>query len=219
MINIKEDHSLKIAEYLLQIKAIKIHPKKPFTWTSGWKSPIYCDNRKALSYPTIRTHIRQQLANAIVEEFGKVDVIIGVATAGLPQGALVAEQLGLPFAYVRPAPKEHGLKNLIEGELNSGNTTVIIEDLISTGGSSLKAVAAVREAGCQVKGIATIFSYDFKVMQKNFKEAKCKLISLCNYDTLIKQAIKSKYIEEEDIHTLKKWREDPENWGKTLVEV
>lgn len=214
MIDIKQDTSLKIAEYLLHIKAIKIQPKNPFTWSSGWKSPIYCDNRKALSHPTIRTHIRQQLANTITDEFGNIDLIVGVATAGLPHGVLVAEQLGLPFAYIRTAPKDHGLKNLIEGDVSTGQTAIVVEDLISTGNSSLKAVAALKEFGCQVKGMIAIFTYDFKFANKNFKDAKCKLVTLCNYDTLVKQAIKSKYIDEDDIHTLKKWREDPENWGK-----
>lgn len=206
------DSALKIAEYLLQIKAVKLQPAKPFTWASGWKSPIYCDNRLTLSYPVIRTYIRQQFCEAIVEKFGKPDVIAGVATGGIAQGALVAQDLGLPFAYVRSDAKKHGLTNQIEGHVEKGQSVVVIEDLISSGGSSLKAVDALREAGCQVKGLISIFTYDFKVAETTLKKAKCATFSLCNYHALIEQALKENYIDEADMTSLKKWREDPENW-------
>jgi len=214
MIDTKEDYALKIAEYLLDIKAIKIQPNDPFTWASGWKSPIYCDNRKILSYPKIRTHIRQQIANIIKEEFGNIDVIIGVATGGLPYASLVAEELGLPLAYVRQSKKEHGLKNKIEGEVTRGQNAAIIEDLISTGKSSLYAVKVVREAGCEVKGMVSIFRYGFPIAAKQFDEANCRVISLCDYETMIKQATNSGYIEEKDILSLKEWRENPDSWGQ-----
>jgi len=206
------DSALKIAEYLLQIKAIKLQPTKPFTWASGWKSPIYCDNRLTLSYPLIRTYIRQQFCEAIIENFGKPDVIAGVATGGIAQGALVAQDLGLPFVYVRSDAKKHGLTNQIEGHIETGQSVVVIEDLISSGGSSLKAVDALREAGCQVKGLTSIFTYDFKVAETAFKKSKCTTVSLCNYHALIEQALKENYIEEADVVSLKKWRENPENW-------
>ncbi|MBN4052028.1 orotate phosphoribosyltransferase [Cytophagaceae bacterium AH-315-L13] len=216
MIEAKEDTALKIAEYLLQIKAIIIRPNEPFTWASGWKSPIYCDNRKALSHPAIRTHIRQKLGEAITSEFGNIDAIVGIATAGIAQGVLVAEELGLPFAYVRPKPKEHGLKNQIEGDIQPGSSVAVIEDLVSTGGSSLKAIAALKDNNCDVKGLVTIFSYNFKIAKQNFKEAKIRFVSLCDYDTLIKQAKNSGYIDKDDIKTLKAWRDDPENWGQKV---
>ena len=206
------DSALKIAEYLLQIKAIKLQPTKPFTWASGWKSPIYCDNRLTLSYPGIRTYIRQQFCEAILENFGKPDVIAGVATGGIAQGALIAQELGLPFAYIRSDAKKHGLTNQIEGHVEKGQSVVVIEDLISSGGSSLKAVDALREAGASVKGLVSIFTYDFNVAEAAFKKAKCTTVSLCNYHALIDQALKENYISEEDVSSLKKWREDPENW-------
>ena len=206
------DSALKIAEYLLQIKAVKLQPEKPFIWASGWKSPIYCDNRLTLSYPIIRTYIRQQFCEAILDNFGKPDVIAGVATGGIAQGALVAQDLGLPFVYVRSDAKKHGLTNQIEGHVEKGQSVVVIEDLISSGGSSLKAVDALREVGCQVKGLVSIFTYDFKAAEVNFKKAKCATFSLCNYHALIEQALKENYIDETSISSLKKWREDPENW-------
>src|ERR1043166_9011109 len=169
----------RITEFLLQIKAIRLQPNQPFTWASGWKSPIYCDNRLSLSHPKVRTFIRQALTKKIEEEFGKPDLIAGVATAAIPQGALVAEAMGLPFVYVRSAPKDHGMENLIEGELKPGQTVVVIEDLISTGGSSLKAVSALSEAGAKVKGMISVFSYGFKMADENFKKAKCAVFSLC----------------------------------------
>ena len=206
------DSALKIAEYLLQIKAVKLQPKKPFTWASGWKSPIYCDNRLTLSYPVIRTYISQQFCELILEKFGKPDVIAGVATGGIAHGALVAQDLGLPFVYIRSDAKKHGLTNLIEGHIEKGQSVVVIEDLISSGGSSLKAVEALREAGCTVKGLVSIFTYDFKNAETAFKKAKCTAVSLCNYHALIKQAVKENYVNEANISSLQKWREDPENW-------
>ena len=208
------ESALKIAEFLLQVKAIKLQPNKPFTWASGWKSPIYCDNRVTLSFPQVRTYIRQQFVNAIIEKFGKPDVIAGVATGGIAQGALVAQEMGLPFAYVRSEAKKHGLTNMIEGIVGKGQSVVVIEDLISTGGSSLKAVEALREAGCDVKGMAAIFTYEFKTADDNFKKAKCKLVTLSNYDALITQALQSNYITDKDLKSLQAWRENPAEWGK-----
>ncbi|PRD57275.1 orotate phosphoribosyltransferase [Sphingobacterium gobiense] len=202
----------KIAESLLQIKAIKLQPKNPFVWASGWKSPIYCDNRIALSHPAIRTYIRQQLSQLIQEEFGTVEMISGVATAGIPQGVLVAQDLGLPFTYVRSSAKDHGRQNLIEGEVVSGQRVVIIEDLISTGKSSLLAVEALREAGCNVVGLVSIFTYGFDQAAKNFAEAKCPFFSLCNYEALINVAVNNGYILESDVALLEEWRKDPSTW-------
>ena len=211
---IKDDIALKIAEYLLQIKAIKLQPAKPFTWASGWKSPIYCDNRVALSYPKIRTYIRQELVKAIEEKYGKPDAIVAVATGAIAQGALVAEALGLPFAYVRPAPKEHGMGNQIEGELKSGQSVVVIEDLISTGKSSLQVVEVLHKMDFEVKGMISIFNYGFKTSVDAFKKAKCPLISLCSYDALLQQAVETNLITDKDLETLQVWRENPEAWGK-----
>ena len=204
----------QVAEFLLQIKAIKLQPNNPFTWASGWKSPIYCDNRITLSHPTIRTYIRQQLTSAIQEEFGAVGCIAGVATAGIPQGALVAQELGLPFIYVRAKAKEHGTGNLIEGEISPGKRVVVIEDLISTGKSSLQAINALREAGYTVAGLAAIFSYGFDEATENFKKAKCKFITLSNYNALIAYAETNQYITEGDVALLKKWRLQPSTWGQ-----
>lgn len=211
---LNDDSALKVAEFLLQIKAIKLQPNKPFTWASGWKSPIYCDNRVTLSYPKVRTYIRQQFVNVINDQFGKPDVIAGVATGGIAHGALVAEEMGLPFVYIRSEAKKHGLTNMIEGVVEKGQSVIVIEDLISTGGSSLKAVEALREAGCDVKGMAAIFTYGFKNATDNFKKEKCKLVTLSDYETLMKQALKSNYITEKDLKSLKEWREDPSVWGK-----
>ena len=211
---LNDESALKIAEFLLQIKAIKLQPNKPFTWASGWKSPIYCDNRVTLSYPKVRTYIRQQFVNAINEKFGKPDVIAGVATGGIAQGALVAQEMGLPFVYVRSEAKKHGLTNMIEGVVEKGQSVVVIEDLISTGGSSLKAVEALCEKGCEVKGMAAIFTYGFKTATDSFKKAKCGLVTLSDYETLIKQALKSNYITEKDLKSLKEWRENPAEWNK-----
>ena len=203
----------KVAESLLQIKAIKLQPKNPFTWASGWKSPIYCDNRVALSHPPIRTYIRQKLSELIQEEFGAVEMISGVATAGIPQGVLVAQELGLPFTYVRNSSKDHGRQNQIEGEVVSGQRSVVVEDLISTGKSSLKAVQALRDADSNVVGLVSIFTYGFAEAEVNFAEAKCRSISLCSYDALIEVAAKHNYILNSDIELLEAWRTDPANWS------
>jgi orotate phosphoribosyltransferase len=207
------DTASKVAEFLLKIKAVKLQPQNPFTWASGWKSPIYCDNRKTLSHPRIRAYIRQEFVNAINRSFPKPDYIAGVATGAIAQGVLVAEEMGLPFVYVRPEPKKHGLGNLIEGEIESGKSVVVIEDLISTGGSSLKAVEALREAGCVVKGMAAIFTYGFATANENFKKSEVPLITLCDYPSMIDQALRENYITENDIATLEQWRKQPDEWG------
>ncbi len=212
MVN-KKDTALKVAEFLLQVKAIKLQPKQPFTWASGWKSPIYCDNRITLSFPPVRTFIRQRLSEVITEEFGAVSLIAGVATAGIPQGVLVAQDLGLPFAYVRSAPKDHGMNNMIEGEVKEGQRVVVVEDLVSTGKSSLKAVEALRAAGCEVVGMVSVFTYGFNAADENFKKANCRLVSLSDYSFLIEQALVSGFISEKDVEQLQAWRENPEGWG------
>jgi orotate phosphoribosyltransferase len=214
MIN-KSEVEQKVAESLLQIKAIKLQPNNPFTWASGWKSPIYCDNRITLSHPSIRTYIRQNLSALVQEEFGSVSVIAGVATAGIPQGVLVAQELGLPFIYVRAKAKEHGGGNLIEGEFSPGQRVVVVEDLISTGNSSLQAVHALREAGCEVAGLVGIFNYGFDAADENFKQAKCRFLTLSNYNALINYAAEHSYITPEELKLLRNWREDPQNWGKS----
>ena len=202
----------KTAEFLLQIKAIKLQPNNPFTWASGWNSPIYCDNRITLSHHSTRTYIREQLAHAVTENFGKPDVIAGVATGAISHGILVAQELELPYVYVRPEPKTHGRKNQIEGSLENDQTVVVIEDLISTGGSSLKAVKALEKFGCIVKGMAAIFTYGFDLSTENFKNAKCDLVTLSNYDILIEQAMNTGYITNKEVETLKKWRNAPDKW-------
>jgi orotate phosphoribosyltransferase len=204
----------KVAEFLLQIKAVKLQPKEPFTWASGWKSPIYCDNRKTLSYPKVRTYIRQQFVQIIQDNFPKPDVIAGVATGAIAHGVLVAEEMGLPFVYIRPKPKEHGLANLIEGEIKKGQSVVVIEDLISTGGSSLKAVEALRDAGCEIKGMAAIFTYGFENAVESFRAAEVKLITLSDYPSLIRQALHDEFITEENVEALEAWRKNPADWGK-----
>lgn len=203
----------KIAEYLLQIKAIKLNLASPFTWASGWKSPIYCDNRVTLSYPIIRNFIRQQFVEIIKNEYGTPDVIAGVATGGIAHGALVAQDMGLPFVYVRASEKKHGLGNQIEGVIESGQSVVVIEDLISTGTSSLNAVEALRNNGCNVKGLVAIFSYNFPLAEQNFKNAKCAYQTLTNYDVLLERALEERYIKEADIESLKNWKINPESWG------
>lgn len=208
-----EDTAAKVATSMLQIKAIKLNNNEPFTWASGLRSPIYCDNRKALSYPEIRTYIRQELAKAIFEYFGDVNAIAGVATAGIPQGILVAQELGVPFIYVRSSKKEHGMTNQIEGVVNEGQSIVVIEDLISTGQSSLNAVHALRDAKLNVKGMAAIFTYGLPVAEKNFKEANCKLVTLSDYNTLIKGAVANEYISGADKKSLLEWRKDPQAWS------
>ena len=201
-----------VAEKLHRIKAVKLQPRNPFTWASGWKSPIYCDNRKTLSYPQIRTFIKIEISRLILELYPDVEVIAGVATGAIAQGALVADALGLPFIYIRPTPKDHGLENLIEGDLRPGQKVVVIEDLISTGGSSLKAVEAIRKDGSDVLGMIAIFSYGFPEAEQKFKAAKVKLTTLCNYDAVLTEALATKYIGEADIDTLKEWRMNPSQW-------
>ncbi len=202
----------QVADKLLKIKAVKLQPHNPFTWASGWKSPIYCDNRKTLSYPQIRTYIKTQLCRTIQEQHPDVEVIAGVATGAIAQGVLVANELGLPFIYVRPTPKDHGLENLIEGDLKPKQKVVVVEDLISTGGSSLKAVEAIRNNGAEVLGMVAIFSYGFPVAEEKFKASKVKLNVLCDYDAVLTEALTTKYINEEDIDTLKEWRTNPSEW-------
>jgi orotate phosphoribosyltransferase len=212
-----DESTHKVAEFLLQIKAIKLQPENPFTWASGWKSPIYCDNRKTLSYPAIRTYIRQQFVANINKNFAKPDVIAGVATGGIAQGALVAQEMGLPFVYVRNEAKKHGLTNMIEGVIEEGQSVVVIEDLVSTGGSSLKAVEALREKGCTIKGMVAIFTYGFDVASQNFKNAKCNVETLTSYDTLISVALQKGFITEKDIDSLNEWRKAPEKWKQEKV--
>lgn len=200
------------AEKLLKIKAIKLQPANPFTWASGWKSPLYCDNRKTLSYPSLRNFVKLEITRLILEKFGQVDAIAGVATGAIPQGALVADALNLPFVYVRATPKDHGLENLIEGELRPGMKVVVVEDLVSTGGSSLKAVEAIRRDGCEVIGMIAAFTYGFDVAVKAFKEAKVPLVTLTNYEMVIDVALRTDYIDKDDVETLEEWRRDPANW-------
>lgn len=209
-----ENIAKQIANYLLQIKAIKLEPQNHFTWASGWYSPIYCDNRKTLSYPEVRTYVRDSFATIAEEKFGEFDVIAGVATGGIAHGALVAEKMNKPFAYVRSSSKGHGLGNQIEGVVKEGQKVLVIEDLISTGGSSLKAVEALREAGCEVVGMIAIFTYDFDVAADNFKKQDVKCETLSNYHVLIDAAKEEGYVQENDVETLKEWRQDPGNWKK-----
>lgn len=206
------DISKKTCEFLLQIKAIKLEPAKPFTWASGWRSPIYCDNRKTLSYPNVRSFIRDSFVDIVRKKYPGIDLIAGVATGAIAQGALVAQELGLPFVYVRSGAKSHGLGNKIEGVAKEGQNVLVIEDLISTGGSSLSAVSALREKGCNVAGMLAIFTYGFPLAERNFKKAKCELITLSNYNDLVDIAIESGYIDKDHLETLKIWRKDPENW-------
>ncbi len=209
-----KENAIEAARCLLEIKAIKLSPEKPFVWASGRKSPIYCDNRLTLSYPPIRTYLRQQFVSIVNEMFASVDVIAGVATGGIAQGVLVAQDLGKPFVYVRPNAKDHGLNNQIEGDAKSGQTVFVIEDLVSTGKSSLLAVDALREAGCEVKGMAAIFTYGLEVAKNNFELKKVPLQTITDYVTLIETAIEEKYITPENIATLNKWRENPEKWSE-----
>jgi len=204
----------QVAKTLLQINAIILETENPFTWASGWKSPIYCDNRKILSFPESRTFIRQSLANVIQKQYGSSNLIAGVATGAIAHGALVAEEMGLPFIYVRSAKKGHGKQNMIEGAYTSGQSVIVIEDLISSGKSSLEAVETLREEGLNVKGLISIFTYGFNAATENFKKADCEFISLCNYSTLLQEAVKQEYINESDVEILEKWRENPSKWGK-----
>jgi orotate phosphoribosyltransferase len=208
-----EDISKKTAEYLLQIKAIKLQPSNPFTWASGWKSPIYCDNRKILSFPEVRSFISSSFSALVSKLYSDAEMIAGVATGAIAHGALAADKLGLPFIYVRSEAKEHGLGNQIEGYYVKGQKVVVIEDLISTGGSSLNAVRALREAGCEVLGMVAIFTYEFKKASDGFKSENCTLNTLCNYSVLVDTALSTGYIGEKEVETLKKWRIDPSVWG------
>ena len=212
-----EETALKTAEFLLQIKAIKLNNSHPFTWASGRKSPIYCDNRITLSYPVVRTFIRQQFAHIVNEEYGTIDLIAGVATGGIAQGVLVAQDLGLPFAYVRSEEKKHGLTNQIEGVVQSGQSVVVVEDLVSTGKSSLNVVNSLHDAGCVIKGMVAIFTYGLKVAEDSFKSAKLPLITLTDYNTLIKVAVEQNYIKDDDLISLNEWRENPELWSENKI--
>jgi len=211
----KEMDTIKkeFAAKLLKIKAIKLQPNNPFTWASGWKSPFYCDNRKTLSYPDLRTFVKLELCHAIQENFPEADAIAGVATGAIAQGALVADELNLPFVYVRSKPKDHGLENLIEGELKPGMKVVVVEDLISTGSSSLKAVEAIRHDDCEVVGMVAAYTYGFPQAEKAFKEAGVPLITLTDYDHVVSHALDTGYIQEKDVVLLHQWRKDPEHWN------
>jgi len=207
------DIKKQFAQKLMDIKAIKLQPNEPFTWASGWKSPIYTDNRKTLGHPSLRSFVKLELCHVIQENFPEADAVAGVATGAIAQGALVAEELGLPYCYVRPKPKDHGMGNQVEGEIKKGSKVIVVEDLISTGGSSLKAVAALREYGVEVIGMVASFTYGFPVAEEAFREAGVKLITLSNYDAVIEQAAETGYIKEEEKAVLAEWRKDPSVWG------
>lgn len=209
-----EDLKKIFAGKLLDIKAIKLQPNAPFTWASGWKSPFYCDNRKTLSYHDVRSFVKLELVHAILANFPETTAVAGVATGAIAQGALVAEELAMPYAYVRPKPKDHGMKNQIEGELPEGSKVVVVEDLISTGGSSLKAVAALREAGFEVVGMVASYTYGFPVAEEAFKEANVRLVTLTDYQNVVEKALEIGYIAKEDVPMLDEWRRDPANWRK-----
>ena len=209
-----EDLRKTFAGKLLGIKAIKLQPNDPFTWASGWKSPFYCDNRKTLSYHDVRSFVKLELVHAILANFPEATAVAGVATGAIAQGALVAEELAMPYAYVRPKPKDHGMKNQIEGELPEGSKVVVVEDLISTGGSSLKAVAALREAGFEVVGMVASYTYGFPVAEEAFKEANVQLVTLTDYQNVVEKALEIGYISKEDVPMLDEWRRDPANWRK-----
>ena len=200
------------ADKLLKVKAIKLQPTTPFTWASGWKSPFYCDNRKTLSYPDLRSFVKIQTARLILERFPEAEAVAGVATGAIPQGAMVADTLNMPFVYVRSKPKDHGLENLIEGELKPGTKVVVVEDLISTGGSSLKAVEAIRNYGCEVVGMVASYTYGFDVAEKAFKDANVELVTLTNYEAVVAQALSTGYIKEEEVELLNQWRKAPSEW-------
>lgn len=209
-----EDLRKTFAGKLLGIKAIKLQPNDPFTWASGWKSPFYCDNRKTLSYHDVRSFVKLELVHAILANFLEATAVAGVATGAIAQGVLVAEELAMPYAYVRPKPKDHGMKNQIEGELPEGSKVVVVEDLISTGGSSLKAVAALREAGFEVVGMVASYTYGFPVAEEAFKEANVQLVTLTDYQSVVEKALETGYINKEDVPMLDEWRKDPANWKK-----
>lgn len=202
------------ASRLLKINAIKLQPNNPFTWASGWKSPFYCDNRKTLSYPELRNYVKIELVHTILDHFPEVEAIAGVATGAIPQGVLVADALNLPFVYVRNKPKDHGLENLIEGELKAGMKVVVVEDLISTGGSSLKAVEAIRNNACEVIGMVASYTYGFPVAKKAFKDAQIKLVTLTDYEHVVDEALKTGYIDDSDVEVLHEWRKDPAHWDE-----
>ena len=202
------------AKKLLKIKAVKLQPSNPFTWASGWKSPIYCDNRKLMSYPDIRNFLKIQFSRIILEKYPNVEAIAGVATGAIAPGAIVADLLGLPFVYIRSTPKGHGLENLIEGDLRPKQKVVVIEDLVSTGLSSLKAVEAIRKDGAEVLGMLSIFTYDFPIAAKNMKDADVELTSLSNYDAILEEALSTEYIDESELQTLQNWRKNPDTWGQ-----
>lgn len=204
-----------LAEKLLKVSAIKLQPYNPFTWASGWNSPIYTDNRITLSYPDIRSFIKVELCRQVLEHFPEANAVAGVATGAIAQGALVADTLGLPYVYVRSSPKDHGLENLIEGNLVPGQKVVVVEDLISTGGSSLKAVNAIRNAGCEVVGMVAMFSYGFPLAEQAFKDADVKLVTLSNYNAMLEAAVATNYISQSDLETLREWRKDPSIWSPT----
>jgi orotate phosphoribosyltransferase len=207
-----KDTAEKTAELLLQINAIKLNPKNPFTWASGWQSPIYCDNRLILSFPAIRNFVREEFSKHIEKEYGKPDVIAGVATGAIGIGMLVAEYMGLPFVYVRPEPKKHGRQNQVEGFLQKGQNVVVVEDLISTGNSSLLAVEALKEAGANIKGMVAIFTYGFDIAKENFKNANIELNTLADYNNLLELAVAKNYISDKELITLREWRESPSTW-------
>lgn len=209
-----EDLKKVFAGKLLAIKAVKLQPNDPFTWASGWKSPFYCDNRQTLSYHDVRSFVKLGLTHAVLDHFPEADAVAGVATGAIAQGVLVADELALPYAYVRPKPKDHGMKNQIEGRLPEGAKVVVVEDLISTGGSSLKAVAALREAGFEVVGMVASFTYGFPIAEEAFKEAGVKLVTLTDYPHVVEKALETGYIKEEDVPMLHEWRKDPANWKK-----
>ena len=209
----EKDTALVLANFLLQIKAIKLNPANPFTWASGLRSPIYCDNRITLSYPKIRTFIRESFVKMCMSRYGKPDLIAGVATGGIPQGALVAQDLGLPFCYVRSEAKSHGLNNQVEGVVQKGASVVVIEDLVSTGKSSLAAVEALREKGAKVKGMMAIFTYQLDVATEAFKNADCDLVTISNYEALIKKAVEENYVSNDQMASLMEWRKNPQVWS------
>ena len=207
------DIKKQFAQKLMDIKAIKLQPNDPFTWASGWKSPIYTDNRKTLGHPSLRSFVKLELCHVIQENFPEADAVAGVATGAIAQGALVAEELGLPYCYVRPKPKDHGMGNQVDGEIKKGSKVIVVEDLISTGGSSLKAVTALREYGVEVIGMVASFTYGFPVAEEAFREANVKLITLSDYNAVVEQAAETGYIKEEEKAVLAEWRKDPSVWG------
>ena len=209
-----DNQKKEMAAKLLKIKAIKLQPQEPCTWASVWKSPIYCDNRKVNSYPEVRTYVKLRLAQLVLKNFAEAEAVAGVATGAISQGALVADVLGLPFAYVRPKPKDHGMGNQIEGELAAGTKVVVVEDLISTGGSSLKAVEALRQAGVEVQGMVASHTYGFAVAEEAFKEAGVTLYTLTDYEHVISEAAETGYVTEADLELLREWRKNPAEWGK-----